>query len=243
MSVLRITNMNDFHDEDYMEAVQIITAGKPIDELIVESENEEITFHPTPDHLAMFLCKIQQLQVPTLTCRRVSFNDIIVFFSSMDVMLERCQYLRNVILDDCEGQIRMCQVLVKCPRLRSLTGEVTLARSFSPLDLKIKIEGIIGNLQDQYAITCFEVRQIEVFSQYAAQEETENRGQPSIISRIDTILLRNIKGYRKCRKAIYYWFLMKKCSKVPMFNALNMDVVRMIARMLHDSRGTKVWCV
>lgn len=59
---------------------------------------------------------------------------------------------------------------------------------------------------------------------------------------LKSLLQRNYDGYAKCQAAIVQLFLIKKYRPDSVFHLINKDVVKLIAQLLHDTRGIKLWC-
>ncbi len=59
-------------------------------------------------------------------------------------------------------------------------------------------------------------------------------------SELRRLIQRNVAGYLKCQQAIHQLFLIKRCTQV--FELIGIDVVRLIAKLLHETRGTDLWC-
>lgn len=59
---------------------------------------------------------------------------------------------------------------------------------------------------------------------------------------IDDYMKRNRDGYEKCRRSTLLPLLAHRFSSGSIFSVLGVDVTRLIAKKIWNSRGTKVWC-
>jgi hypothetical protein len=60
---------------------------------------------------------------------------------------------------------------------------------------------------------------------------------------VKAVLTRNHAGYVRCRDSIYQIFLIKRFTTGSVFDIIGIDVVRIIAKMLYSTIGTKPWCL
>lgn len=108
-----------------------------------------------------------------------------------------------------------------------------------------RIETIIKSITPNYGLLTFESSSMneELKLLLTAGIRPSHRSiMQKYAKTLKSLLQRNHDGYAKCRAAIRQLFLIKYFSAGNVFNCLNKDVITIIARMLHATIGTVVWC-
>lgn len=162
------------------------------------------------------------------------------------------RHLRTIELTACRGSMTFIKVMLYvCPNLLSLSElgverfpVLRIDRNRSMLMVE-RSEGIINALKINYSLSSFESSSISQEIKLLLVAGI-HPGHRSIIQKYNktmkALLKRNRDGYAKCNDAILQIFLIKRYRPDSVFRFVNFDVVRLIAKLLHNSRGTRVWC-
>lgn len=60
--------------------------------------------------------------------------------------------------------------------------------------------------------------------------------------KIECYVERNVQGYKRCRDVALLLLLVKRFETGTVLDIINMDIVRILAKMIWASRGQKMWC-
>lgn len=161
--------------------------------------------------------------------------------------------LREISMVKCgESAELIGNLITKCPQLESLTQvdpdvtEMSVKADYRQIsqskDLTFKID---RSAMLNYRLTRLESTALQHELQIlgASELRPEDRKYFKEYSRtMNTALTRNRKGYQRCRGVIYQLFLIKRYRPESVFRFINRDVVMLIAKLIHATIGTELWC-
>ncbi len=201
-------------------------------------------------------CNYQQFTVKDITVTDLLFNLVnrsrahsIVFSNvvfGMDLTVIKLRHVKNMSFENCRGNTPYW-LLTTCSNIQRFIVNVTRFGKNNNMKREYyrtrAVISIIQSFPDSYRIVEFYSLPIEEECKLLLNHGIPQKDRRDIVDgkkRIQSIINRNIAGYARCRLAIYQLFLIKKYTDI--FAVVNIDVIRIIARMLFNSLGTKIWC-
>lgn len=185
-----------------------------------------------------------------LRCRKLSLARVAQSYSPM-AKLNLLRHLLEVELTMCSSNLTFITAVVanspNLVRLSEIGTEKLPIRNRTAYDagrmLEI-IEPMINTIQDNYRLLDFESPSFEGELKVLIQagiQANQRTLLKSYLKSMKLTLKRNHDGYANCSAAIRQLFLIKRHCPDSLFRFINRDVVMIIAKLVHQSRGTKVW--
>ncbi len=187
-----------------------------------------------------------------LRCPKLTLSKIHIFRDGPTGPL-LLPHLLEVEMRLCRGSSRLVFISTlvnRCPQLLTLSEtsaeepQVTRDDCYESMIMIDRTTTITDALSQNYGLLTFESSFItgQLDSLLAAEiGPTHGDGLQNYVKLMGTLLKRNRDGYIKCSVAIRQLFLIKRYRPDSVFRFINLDVVRLIARLVHGSRGTKIW--
>ncbi len=218
---------------------------------LIISSNEIMRFDAS--HLLKLAIILNELHVHTLQLNQVDL------LQSSVLVRGTFESLRHVSLTSCHGHILpfINFIVDNSPQLRTLhetrDGEIgprslgSFKSNYERCEELLKVcRSILAAVDSNYSL-------YELTSEYLKDEIRliMGSGIRSLYLKqlgdfgktLDLLLKRNDNGYMRCQEVILQLFLIKRFTKAPsVFDWLNLDVVRLIAKMLHETQGNVAWC-
>lgn len=187
-----------------------------------------------------------------IRCRNLTFIRCNFTFDTEYAIKGRFDFLETLRLVTCRNVITFIPRIMKtCLQLVAFSESESESRASVGHDW-YRAVAVAGNLILLHASLRLNYRILEFESSTLDEEipllmkagvRTEQRKVLKDHERnLGKLLWRNHDGYQKCRSAIYQLFLIKKHRLDSVFRFVNRDVVKIIARLLYESIGTKIWC-
>lgn len=235
MSIVKISHEDDFIPMLYPNVID--PTKNIIDMLIVEPENGSVM---KLSHCVDRMMRVLQgWKVKRLVCRRIE-----LFLDKGDTW-EVLPDLRGIEFVECvEVHGFVAALIYLSPSLRVVIHEcLQFNRPVNYIDV---VRAAWRCLEHNYGLIRF--RQNEFESRVKVLSLTGNTTHVLLQfhKNMEMKLKRNQKGYDRCRQAIYQLFLIRnyfreRALENP-FGLLDRNVVKMIALMVYETIGTKIWC-
>lgn len=243
MATLTMRRAAELLESNFYDVI-VKMSGKPFTELVLHGEYINLMGLGEPEILALFSLMIK-LNIITLRCVRVSFSTLYLPSVEFRNSIKDCHCLRNIHLENCEeAEAFVSLMATRCSRLKTIC---TINRSGGyPNNLLQIISDLSDSFKNTYALLYFDLSSVKALANDVKNGRDPWLGKAAIQAgdyndKIACVIKRNAAGYAKCRRAIYEFLLIKQSRVCPLFEYINRDVVQLIARMVHESRGTVIW--
>lgn len=242
--VLQITSV-----EDLKSAASVTT---PVDTLLIQPKDPS-KYLDLKDEFMVLTSLIRLRQVKTLYCHKVNLEHA----ADRRISNQNLESLHSATFESCANcGFIMRYLMMECPNLRSLR-EIgpkleNLPHRESNREVSQTTTLILAFLENHYSLVDFYYDRLEErIVKYPRQSKPPGKVEAAMNAaferlldtqrKISECLERNRKGQQKCRTAIYQLFLIEGFAVGDPFKALNRDVLRIIAKMLYSTIGTKIW--
>jgi hypothetical protein len=196
------------------------------------------------DQLQTLISLLEELNIVHLQCQKVRFSSAKLVQGERNISLKDCRSLRTIKMIDCRDTVRsLVRAVCDCPQLQRINTESQRPHYRTNLDIELHL--MILKLNSNFSLQHFTLCEVgaalkgggDSFSGCAAWTQAIVH-YTSIICQI---VERNAIGLEKCRRAIYQVLLIKRHGKSPLFACLNKDIVKIIAKLVYNSRFTEAW--
>lgn len=241
MSVMHLTGLKEL-DSLFWMAETLSDTSCNFDELHLTSEfGGYLVINSS--HLLSLIALMTHLRTVRLKCWNVNFQAIIPGKGNINFIT--CPGLKAIELIDCRNTVRLIsQAVCDCPLLESVNTKAVHMNY--PENFNAQCLIIAQNLNHNCRLRDFELCEMTDFFIYSGAWPSKNQIVHDEVVKYDgfitSVIERNVIGWEKCRDAIYQLYLIKRYGASPLFLCLNRDVVKIIARLLYQSRFTQVWC-
>jgi hypothetical protein len=197
-----------------------------------------------------------------LRCVRVDFEALADNYNLCRYITDACKSLETVQLEGCGTATALVELVhINLPYIRVIHTRMSNSHdTHYPNMFGEYIRCITNCLESNYSLTTFSMCEFDLYMKHCIELadmsykqitgakpeiEQENRQKcdraKSIERKLASFTKRNKAGRKKCRQAIYQLFLIKHYAPENPFKMIDRGVVMIIAKMLHDTTGTKVW--
>lgn len=219
-------------------------------ELCLGQFHSDSSFRLSSSAFSILMRLMQRLRCTRLTLRHV------IPISRLNYKGTKCWHLSAVTMTNNRANMFLVPFLLEfCPNLQSLSDEKIPPSPFGVLckskpmpychreatirRIKIVIREVDRNCRLIDFKSSSIADEIESHLMYSCMDNDELQ---KYNTQLLSLVQRNLCGYRKCRASIYHLLLIKKHRPDSIFSLINRDCVNIIARLLHATIGTEVWC-